>query len=152
KHAAVSIQSTSEIPSGARDPYQLPDVFPSAHRGYMDPSPRLKAGDSGFQKKLFHHRDRESVIAFAPDGLDGGSADARFGGKHLVETANALDHGVWAPWIDHGAFAYHVIGHDQAAWTRELQRPGQIVAISFFIGINEDEVERSFVHEGGQGV
>src|SRR5215469_16876029 len=44
-----------------RDPYPLPKCVPSEHRYHSDPSPRLKAGDSGFQKS-----DQLSYTHFPP--------------------------------------------------------------------------------------
>ena len=39
------------------------------------------------------------------------------------------------------SIADHIVGHDHRTGTRQLQRPFQILRITFFIGIDEDQIE-----------
>jgi hypothetical protein len=41
-----------------------------------------------------HQHDRETVVAFAPDGLDFRGAHARLGGDQFVEAKHALNPGI----------------------------------------------------------
>src|SRR3954463_5635097 len=63
--------------------------------------------------------------------------------KAFEEGAGTEDALVGAAVIDDLAFADHIVGDDYRAWTGELECPVQIRGIVGFIGVEEDEVERS---------
>src|SRR5580692_7527190 len=68
-------------------------------------------------------QQREAVITLPAYGLHGCGAHARLTRCHFKEAAHALNVGVVALGVDHVAAAHHVVGKDQAAAPRELQRP-----------------------------
>src|SRR5689334_915601 len=60
-------------------------------------------------------RHHEAVVAFAAYGLDHRGVDTRFSGEQGVETANALNHDVFAGRINHGSISNHVVRDDHSA-------------------------------------
>lgn len=52
-----------------------------------------------------------------------------------------VDTGITARGVGHGSIADNIVGNDQAAAARELERPSQIVRIVLFAGVDEDQVE-----------
>src|SRR6202049_5390257 len=96
----------------------------------------------------------EAVVAFAADGLDGRGGDAGFGSEQFIEAANTLNDRSAARGVYHGAVSDHVVNDDHGPATRKFERPFEVGRVVFFVGVNEDQVERASALGGelGQGV
>src|ERR1700730_12272495 len=90
-------------------------------------------------------REYESVVALVADRLDRGRAEERLGGEQVVEAAHPLHAAVLAPGLARGLddrpAADDVVGHDQRAGTRQLQRPLQVARVVGLVGVDENHVE-----------
>lgn len=101
-----------------------------------------------------YQRDDKAVVAFASDRLNGGRADCRLVCHQIRELPDADNVWITACFVDHGTVAHYVIGDDDAAFSRKLERPAEVVGIVFLVGVDEDEVKRSaiFIGEPRQAV
>jgi len=103
---------------------------------------QLEAADSD------NDRYGETVESLLANGLDGGGDEARLGGDHVDETADAYDVGLRPGGIGHGTTAYHVVGDELIkviATVRQMcpdMRFGQILATLGMLG--EDMTDRNF--------
>jgi len=80
----------------------------------------------------------ESVVSTAADGLDRRGADAPFGGRQLMEAADAEHGRIGAGRIRHRAVAHRVVHNDQCAATVKFEHAGEVIGYDALVGINED--------------
>jgi hypothetical protein len=89
----------------------------------------------------------ESVIAFAADGLNHCCGDAPLACKYFVESPHTLHALIAGLIINHRAAADDVIGEDETAAPRQLQRPFKIGRRVLFIGINKTKSNGAYPSE-----
>ena len=89
-----------------------------------------------------NQRQRESVIAFGSDGLNGCGDNTRFVSEHLVEAPHALNHWIFSLWIGDSSIANHVIDKNEAAGMGEFESPFEVAGVVLLVGVDEDKVER----------
>src|SRR5262249_1048137 len=89
--------------------------------------------------------------SLAADGLDRRRTDARLGGQELEPPPRSADDGVVAVSVDHGAVADDVVHDDQAAATRQLEGPPEVLRVVRLVGVDEDHVERPLAGGGDRG-
>lgn len=101
-----------------------------------------------------HHRQRESIIPLAADGLYGGGGQAA-GAFGLCEPFEkkpcALHPCLVARRVGNLPLTDDVVGHQERAWPRQPQRPFQVAGIVLLVGVDEDQVEGGFCREDWQG-
>src|SRR5256885_8976789 len=83
-----------------------------------------------------HHRNREAIVAFDPDGLQSGHRHARLSGEKLIQAAYAQDARILGCRVEHRALADDIVDDDQAPRARQAQRPGEVVRIAWLVGVD----------------
>ena len=77
--------------------------------------------DSHFDDLPSDEEKCEAVVALVPNGLDRRSFDSVIRDRHLQERTDALDSFVRARRIGNFAVAYHIVGHNDRARSRQMK-------------------------------
>src|SRR5215831_2745770 len=85
----------------------------------------------------------EAIVTLGADGLQRGGRDSGIAGHRVEHFARALNRSIGAGSLSDGAVADYVVDDDKGAGSGKLDSPFQVPGIVGFVGVNEDEVERS---------
>ena len=94
-------------------------------------------------------QDGEPVVTLGAHGLECGSAHPRVGRREFEEAAHALHIGI-AIRVENGALPHHIVDDDERSPTREFYRPLEVARGAGLVGVDKDEIERTFRRETRQ--
>src|SRR3954465_8129937 len=83
-------------------------------------------GATAGRSLLVHERQREPIVTFAANGLNGRGADALLASEHGIQATNTAHARILARIIDDFAIADDVVYNDESAWCGHLERAFEV--------------------------